>query len=51
MLEVNLEDLETTLGDEHHYWLLNIEHIRRRHRLREEIRRQQQSETCRGQRA
>ncbi len=51
LLEVNLEDLETTSGEEHHYWLLHIEHVRRRHRLREETGRQQQSGTCRGQRA
>ena len=36
LLEINLEDLETTSGEDHHYWLLHIEHVRRRQRLREE---------------
>ncbi len=51
LLEVNLEDLETTSGEEHDYWLLHIDHIRRRHRLREETGQKQQNVTCRGQRA
>jgi hypothetical protein len=51
LLEVNLENLETTSAEEHHYWLLHIDHIRRRHKLREETGRQNQSGTCRGQRA
>ncbi len=50
LLEVNLEDLENTSGEEHHYWLLHIEHVRRRCRLREENRQQQQIGTCRRQR-
>ena len=51
LLEVNLEDLETTSGEEHHYWLLQIKHVRRRHRLREETGQQQQNVTRSGQRA
>ena len=34
LLEVNLEDLETTSGEEQHYWLLQIQAARRESQLR-----------------
>ena len=34
LLEVNLEDLETTSGEEQHYWLLQIQAARRDFQLR-----------------
>jgi len=35
LLEVNLEDLETTTGEEQHYWLLQIQAARSERALRE----------------
>ena len=35
LLEVNLEDLEHTTGEEQHYWLLQIQAARRERALRE----------------
>ena len=34
LLEVNLEDLETSSGEEQHYWLLQIQAARRESQLR-----------------
>jgi len=34
-LEVNLEDLESTIGEEQHYWLLQIQAARSERALRE----------------
>ena len=36
LLEVNLEDLETSSGEDQHYWLLQIEAARRERALIEE---------------
>ena len=35
LLEINLEDMETSSGEDQHYWLLQIEAVRRDRQLRE----------------
>jgi hypothetical protein len=35
LLEINLDDMETSSGEDQHYWLLQIEAARRDHQLRE----------------
>ena len=48
LLDINLEDLETSSGEDQHYWLLQIQAARRERALMDEERNSNNSRNSQG---